>query len=167
MITKQFQSTVALFYKASQETFYSTQRAKLFYGFFLGLPAVLIAFYILSGKSLTKSTLFGLPVLVISGICVFYALCFMPTLQYFAVRKYARSNPSINQLQNYTISKKGIRNFGNGFDSTLRWDDIIQVHQSKHFLLLYISNTSAYFIPLNILLPSEIEQIESWSKSKT
>lgn len=166
MITKQFMPTAAMFYKASRAMFHLTRKAKMFYGFFVLLPTVLLIFYIFRGESLTKPAIFGLPVLALFGVCVLYALCVMPLLQYFAVRKYFRANPSVNQLQNYTISEKGIRNFGNGFNSSFGWDKI-WVRESRHFLLFYISRNNAYFIPLDILSPSEIDQIAYWDRNKS
>ena len=166
MITKQFTPTAAMFYKASRAMFHLTRKAKMFYGLFLLLPAVLLIFYVLRGENLTKPAIFGLPVLALFGVCVLYALCVMPLLQYLAVRKYFRTNPSVSQQQNYTISEKGVRNFGKGVDASFGWEKI-WVRETKHFLLFYISKNNAYFIPLDILSPSEIDQIALWARSKT
>ena len=166
MIEKEFTPTVSLFYKASREIFHSNMVSLAFYGFFLGLPALLLTYYVARGMSLNHVVFAEVPAWAVLAICVFYALAFMPALQYWGVRKSVLSNPSANQAQHYTVSEEGIRNHGLGVEVTLSWDKVVRIHESKSFLLFYISKYVAYFIPLNLLSPSEIEEIKQWHKSK-
>jgi len=165
MIEKQFTPTVSLFYKATREIFHSSRTAIIFYGFFVGLPVILFVTILIIEQITSKSIDTGIPTWGILIFCVLYAFGFMPALQYWNIKKALNSNPSANQTQNYTISEKGIRNYGLGVDVTLSWDKIIKTHKSKNYLLFYISSNSAYFIPLSLLGSTEIEQIYGWAES--
>lgn len=163
MITKQFTPNVALFYLASRQIFHLSPLTALMYVALLGLPAVLAAFMLAGGHSLTQPVVPGLPVWALLAIGLCYALMLMPALQYLSVRRSVLSNPSANQQQNYEISEHGIRNFGSGVDVMLGWDKIVRLHRSRNFLLFFVSPRVAYFIPLSLITPAELAQIETWS----
>lgn len=167
MIEKQFTPTVAMHFKASREIYHSNKASFAFYGFFIGIPSLLLIFYIFTGKGASYEVVPGISAWVFLVLCVIYAFAFTPALQYWGIRKTLLSNPSANQTQNYQISEDGIRNYGLGVDVTLGWDKIVRIKTSKKFLLLFISKSVAYFIPIGLISEQEIEEIESWYKQKT
>jgi hypothetical protein len=167
MIQKHFTPTVTLFFKASREIFHSNKTSYLFYGFFVGVPIFLLLLGIASGKNLSHAVVAGIPAWGMVFISVFYAIGLIPALQYWNIRKSVLSNRTANQSQNYDLDENGIRNYGAGVDVAIDWGKVIRIRKSRNFLLFYISRNMAYFIPLNLLSITEIEQIHKWYKEKT
>jgi hypothetical protein len=164
MIEKQFTPTAAMHFKASREIYHSNKASFAFYAFFIGIPALLLIFYIVTGKGASYEVVPNIPAWLFLLLCAIYALALTLALQYWGIRKSLLSNPSANQAQNYQISEEGIRNYGLGVDVTLGWDKIIKIKKNKKFLLLFISKSVAYFIPVGLVSEREIKEIESWHK---
>ena len=154
-------------FNASREIYHSNKASFVFYGFFIGVPTLLLIFYIVTGKGASHEVVPGISAWLFLILCALYVFAFTPALQYWGIRKSLLSNPSANQTQNYQISEGGIRNYGLGVDVTLGWDKIVRIKTSKKFLLLFISKSMAYFIPIGLVSEKEIREIESWHKQKT
>jgi hypothetical protein len=161
VIEKQFQTSVSLHHNAMRDIFHSNSSSKWFYGSFLGASIILIilsAFNIfIGGRALSYSDFY--PVVVI-----IFLFAYVPALQYWGVRRSFLSNPSAHQMQNYSFSEEGIRNYGRGIDIKLKWDKIIRIHKTKKFLLFFGSKNCAYFIPNKLVTNDEYKKICSWHK---
>jgi len=73
----------------------------------------------------------------------------------------------MSQLQRYEISEQGIRNHSEGVEITHSWDTISHIRRTKDFLLCFIGQKNAYYIPVDLLSDSEIQQIYSWRNAGT
>jgi hypothetical protein len=167
MIEKEFTPTIPMFYKASREIFHSNKSSYLLYAFFLGIPALLMVYYLITGKGASYEVIPGISAWMLMLICVIYVFVLIPALQYWGVRKNVLSNPSANQSQNYTIDEAGVRNHGFGVEVSLSWDKIIRIKVTKNFVLLFISKNIAYFLPRELITLSEIDEIKKWFNHKT
>lgn len=156
-----------MYFWASREIFHSNKFSFLFYGFFIGIPAFLVVFYIVTGKGVSYEVVPSISAWLFLVLCGIYVFVFTPALQFWGIRKSLLSNPSANQTQNYQINKDGVRNYGLGVDVALSWDKIVRIKISKKFLLLFISKSVAYFIPIGLVSEQEIREIENWHKQKT
>lgn len=167
-IEKSFTPTIWMFFRASRDIFHATTSAKLLYGFFLGMPLLLLGLWSYNGTSLYAIGKYGLLTnWSVLALCVGYVLVFIPTLHYWNIQKKMKTNQTANQTQNYFLSSNGLRNFGDEFDTTIQWPKINKIRKSKAFLFFYISDSDAYFIPIGLLSPTEIDQIFLWSKSNS
>lgn len=156
MIEKSFQPSVKLFFKATREIINGTWPVKVMITMALVLPIAAIAITALTNIKLFAATWGG-----VSGLFI-YTFVALPIFQFFGIKRNLASNPSANQAQQYEISERGIRNFGNGVDISLDWSKIVRVRLSKSFVLFYISKNAAYFIPKELVTSAELEQISQW-----
>lgn len=158
VISKEFKPTPRVLYMATRAIFHRKIIAWFFYGFFVGVPMLLVLL-----KLLLASIGFG-DILILVG-CLIYSFGLMPALHYLGARKSLLSNPSANQVQSYEISEQGIRNFSEGVEVNLSWDKIIDIKKTKKFVLFYFSKSCAYYIPNDLLSNEEIEQFYNWNQS--
>jgi hypothetical protein len=165
MITQSFQTDVKSLFKASRQIFHKTTDAKLFYGFFIGLPLILIALKLYIGKGFNQLEFGFMPTWLLLLLSLGYPILFMPIVQYFQIRKSFNSSPSAKKMQNYEISEKGVKNFGEGFSVELGWESIPRIELSKDYLLLFISKNCAYYLPKELISSEEYQQLLAWKKS--
>ena len=167
MITKSFQTDVSNQYRACRQIFHKTTGAKLIYGFFISLPILLILMKLYIGKGFSGLEFGLIPTWLFIGLLFAYPLILMPIMQFFQVRKAFNSNPSAQQRQNYEITDKGIRNFGDGFNVELSWESIPKIEKSKDFVLLFMSKNCAYYLPKDLVSEQEYQQMEEWKMPKS
>jgi hypothetical protein len=164
MITQSFKTDVKSQFKASRQIFHKTTGAKLFYGFFIGLPLILIVLKLYARKGFNQLEFGFMPTWLLLLLLFGYPLVFMPVVQYFQIRKAFNSNPSAQKMQNYEISEKGVKNFGEGFSVELGWESIPRIELSKDYLLLFISKNCAYYLPKELVSSEEYQQLLAWKK---
>ena len=97
-----------MYFWASREIFHSNKFSFLFYGFFIGIPAFLVVFYIVTGKGVSYEVVPSISAWLFLVLCGIYVFVFTPALQFWGIRKSLLSNPSANQTQNYQINKDGV-----------------------------------------------------------
>ena len=73
----------------------------------------------------------------------------------------------MSQLQRYEFSEQGIRHHSEGVEITHSWDKITYIKTTRDFLLCFIGQKNAYYIPVDLLSDSEIQQIYSWRNAGT
>lgn len=156
MIEKSFQPSAKLFFRATREIINGTLPVKIMYVIAVALPIAAISITVFMNIKFSAIVWGGA-----SGLFI-YSFIALPLFQFISIKRNLASNPSANQAQNYELSEHGIRNFGNGVDVNLDWQKIIKIKSSKSFLLFYISNSAAYFIPKELVTPIELEQISQW-----
>ncbi|WP_460052469.1 YcxB family protein [Sessilibacter sp. MAH2] len=164
MITKSFQNNFQNQFKASRQIFHKTTGAKLFYGFFIGLPLIFIILKVYAGEGFTQLEFGFIPTWLLLFLMFGYPLVFTPAIQYFQLRKAFNSNPSAQQKQHYEISEKGVKIFGEGFSVELGWENIPRIELSKDFVLLFISKNCAYYLPKQLISNDEYKQLLAWKK---
>lgn len=96
MIEKQFTPTIAMHFKASREIFHSNKASFAFYGFFIGMPTLLLTFYVVTGRGASYDVIPGISAWLFLVLCGIYVFAFTPALQYWGIRKSLLSNPSAN-----------------------------------------------------------------------
>jgi hypothetical protein len=160
MIEKSFQPSVKLFFRATREIINGTLPVKIMIIMALALPIAAISITVLTNIKLSATVWGGA-----SGLFI-YTFMALPLFQFISIKRNLASNPSANQTQKYELSEHGVRNFGNGVDVNLDWQKIIKIKSSKSFLLFYISNSAAYFIPKELVTTAELEQISQWHTEK-
>jgi len=164
MIDKSFQTSVSNQFKASRQIFNNSTAAKFFYGFFVGLPMLLVILNALQGESFSNLMFGMIPAWLFYIILLLYPFVFTPLTQFLQIKRAYKSNPSAQQKQNYEISGKGVRNYGAGFSVEMSWESIPKVILSKDFLLMYISKNCAYYLPKELVTEDEYNQIVEWKK---
>lgn len=162
MITKEFQPTVPLFYRASREIYHLTFAGRAFYGFFVGGALILIALSMALDGFVWSRSMFGIPTWGIICATLVYVFILTPLIQYRAIKTNVKSNPSASARQYYEITENGLKNHGEGFSVDLSWEKICKIRVSKSFVLFFVSRNFAYFIPKNLVSEAEIEQVRQW-----
>ena len=91
-----------------------------------------------------------------------YPMISVPIMQFMQVRKAFQSNPSSQKKQNYEITENGVKNYGEGFNVDIGWENITRIETSKDFILLFISKNCAYYLPKELVTNEEYEKIRQW-----
>ncbi len=164
-IEKTFTMTVYEQFAVTRQIFMKTIAARLFYGFFIGVPMLFGLALELSGYGLDYKLALNMPFSWLGGMMLAYALVIQPYSQYLEVKRTFNNNAAARAPQNCILSAEGFANSGEGFDVSLGWDKILRIESSRDYLLLFISKRSAYFIPRQLLARDEIEQIQSWHRA--
>jgi len=156
MIEKSFHPSAKLFFRASREIVGGTIQVKILNTLAIVLPIGAASLSIFCGIQLSGAVWGG-----IAGLSIYTFFC-SPLFEYLSIKRNLASNPSSNQTLGYTFSKHGLRNFGNGIDVNLEWKNITKIKKTRHFVLFFISRNVAYFIPKEMLSPTELEEIHQW-----
>ncbi len=162
MIHKSFSVDVATQFTASRHIFHRSPAAKWFYAFFVGLPLVYLVVAYDQGFTISDDFLPNLPIWLFMLATFGYAFIVMPLIQYYHVSKQFNQNMSAQKLQHYDITAVGFRNYGEGFNVDIVWNNVRAVEKTTQFLLFYITKNTAYFIPINLLTEIEINTIKGW-----
>ena len=144
-------------FKVTRAIFHTGKTPWLFYGFFVGLPILLVLL-----KPVPSVSTFY-PIVFIASLVYCFAL--LPASQYFTVKRALAQNPSARQLQRYEISENGIKNHSEGVDMSFSWDKTFGIKTTREFLFVYLTKKLAYYIPVELFSDSEIKQIYSWRNS--
>ncbi len=164
-IEKTFTMTVHEQFAVTRQIFIKTTAAKLFYGFFIGVPPLFGLALEFSGYGLDYTLALNMPFSWLGGMMLAYALVIQPYSQYLEVKRTFTNNAAAQAPQNCILSAEDFANSGEGFDLSVGWDKVLRIETSKDYLLLFISKRSAYFVPLTQLSSEEIDQIRSWHRA--
>lgn len=82
--------------------------------------------------------------LLVAGIGI---LTLLPALIYRKASMVYDSNPAVNQPISYTFTEAGIATKGEGFDSSMSWDQIFRISEQKEAILLFYTKQIANPIP--------------------
>lgn len=163
-IKKSFKMSCKEQFAVTRQIYMKSTAAKIFYGFFIGVPLIFSLGLHLSGQGIDYKLTLGIPFWCLCVIMLGYVCIIQPYSQYLEVKRTFTNNASAQDVQNCTISASGLNNSGSGFNVSVSWDEIIKVEPSKDYLLFFISKRSAYFIPLAQLSIDEQQQIMKWSQ---
>lgn len=126
------------------------------WGFFAGVPLLVLIIMLWRGEDIFTPHSFGLPAWAIAPGGVVFMLGFIPLIQCINILTMRRRNPSVEGVQTYTISLDGYTVKGSLFDTTLKWEAFLKAIETKKFILLYVSSRCAYFIPKAAATQSEL-----------
>ncbi|HEY4150873.1 MAG TPA: YcxB family protein [Chitinophagaceae bacterium] len=71
------------------------------------------------------------------------------------------SRPGVYSDIQYTFSEESIVEVGNGFEATYKWEYILRLKESSHFLILFTSKQSGKFVYKDRLTSEQIAFIKS------
>jgi hypothetical protein len=131
------------------------------WGFFVGVPLLLIAVMLCLGQDISAPGSFGFPVWAIAAGGLFFMLGLMPLIQLLNVSNMRRRNPSVGGVQTYTITQDGYSVHGSLFDTKLKWDAFFKAIETKEFILLYISTRWAHVIPKAAATAADLQTIRT------
>jgi hypothetical protein len=148
-------------YRATRAVINRLWSTYLAWGFFVGVPVLIIVAMVYLGQDISAPGAFGLPAwaIVVSGLL--FMLGFVPLIQLLNVSSMRRRNPSIGGLQTYTIARDGYTVQGSLFDTTLKWEAFLKAIETKEFILLYVSTRWAHFIPKAAASPADLATIRT------
>lgn len=163
-ISATYTPTVTLLLSATNQIGWVTRENWLLYGFFSGVPILLLLYLWYMGKLFSAETL-GFPSWAFfSAIAVL-----MPALthwfRYKQISANLKSNPSARGPHNFHFSDEGIELTGDGANGSIAWKNIVKVRISRSFLLLFFSKSCAHVVPKELLSETEIDQIKAWHSS--
>jgi len=134
-------------YRASRTLGHYLWSTWLAYGFFVGIPTIILIAAIKMGFDLSQPAAFNLPGWAnLLGGYVFMFI-FMPLLQLFQIWSASRHNKTLLGIQNLTLTPEGFSTSSDAFNTKFKWDAIHKAIETKRFFFLYFSSRSAYFIP--------------------
>jgi hypothetical protein len=131
------------------------------WGFFVGVPLLLVIVMLCFGQDIFAPGTFGLPAWAIAAGGLLFMLGFMPLMQCLNISSMRRRNPSVGGVQTYTITPDGYTVKGSLFDTTLKWDAFHKATETKEFILLYVSTRWAHFIPKAAATASDLQAIRT------
>ena len=117
------------------------------YGFFVGIPTIILIAALILGFDLSRPAAFNLPgwANLLGGYVFMFV--FMPLLQLFQLWSASRRNKTLLGIQNQTLTPEGFSTSSDAFNANFKWDAIHKAIETKHFFFLCFSSRSAYFIP--------------------
>ena len=158
-----FSSTISFWtqYRATRAIVNRLSSTYIAWGFFVGLPLLLVIVMLCLGLDIFAPLENGLPTWVIPVGGLVFMLVFIPLIQCLNVSSMRRRNPSVSGLQTYTITPVGYSIKGSLFDTTLKWDAFLKAIETKEFILLYVSARWAHFIPKAAATTSDLQAIRT------
>lgn len=153
-------------YRATRAVVRRCRSTIVAWGFFVGIPFLLILAMLFLGEDISAPGTFGLPAWALLLIGVVFMLGFVPLTQLLNVSSMRRRNPSIGSVQTYTISREGYSVQGSLFDSTLKWEAFLKAVETNEFILLYVSTRWAHFVPKTAATASELSAIRTILKER-
>ncbi len=131
------------------------------WGFFVGVPLLLVIVMLCRGQDISAPGAFDLPAwaILLGGFLFMGGL--IPLLQMLNVSSMRRRNPTIGGVQTYTITQDGYTVQGSLFDTRLKWDAFLKAIETKDFILLYISTRWAHFIPKAAATEDDLKAIRA------
>lgn len=143
-LSYRFVQTPELHYAASRAVEGRSQARNWCNWIILGLPVFLVVLALATGESLASAIWRNVFWIVFAPLTVFVAL---PWLERWQIRRYHARTPSVRGEQTFTIDEAGLHMAGAYASTTLRWDALTEVVESKDFFLFYISEGRAHFLP--------------------
>ncbi|MDQ6630128.1 MAG: YcxB family protein [Verrucomicrobiota bacterium] len=136
------------------------------WGFFVGIPLLLVIVMLCLGQDISAPGAFGFPAWTIAVGGLLFMLGLVPLIQLLNVSSMRRRNPSIGGIQTYTITPVGYTVQGSLFDTTLKWEAFHKAIETKEFILLYVSTRWAHFIPKLAATASDLQTIRTILQEK-
>ena len=136
------------------------------WGFFVGVPLLLVLVMLCLGEDIFVPGVYGLPTWAILVGGLLFMLVFIPLIQCLNISSMRRRNPSVGGIQTYTIAPEGYTIKGSLFDTTLKWDAFLKAIETKEFILLYVSTRWAHFIPKAAATASDLQAIRTIVQDK-
>jgi len=160
-ISATYTPTVRLLFSATNQIRWVTRANLVLYGFFSGVPVLLLLYHWFTGKLGTEQLL-GLPSWAVLAAIAVFAPIFFNWLSYRQIAANLKSNPSANGPQTLNFSETGVEVIGDGADVSVDWKNIVRVCERGAFLLAFFSKDCAYVVPKQLLSEAEIDQIKAW-----
>lgn len=148
-------------YRASRAVASRSLGAYIGWGFFVGVPLLLVIVMLCRGQDVFDPDTFGLPAWGPLMAGLLFMLGFMPLFHLLQVAGFRRRSPATGGVQTYTITRDGYTMQGNFFDTTLKWGAFLKVIETKEFILLYISGRMAHFIPKAAATTADLQKIRT------
>ncbi len=163
-----FSSTISFWtqYRATRAILNRLSSTYIAWGFFVGVPVLLVILMLCLGQDLFTPREYGLPTWAIPVGGLLFMLVFMPLIQCLNISSMRRRNPSVGGIQTYTITPDGYTIKGSLFDTTLKWEAFLKAIETKEFILLYVSTRWAHFIPKAAATASDLQAIRAIIREK-
>ncbi|MCF7786191.1 MAG: YcxB family protein [Prosthecobacter sp.] len=163
-----FSSTISFWthYRATRAIVNRLLSTYIAWGFFVGVPLLLVIVMLCLGQDIFAPGAYGLPTWAIPVGGLLFMLVFKPLIQCLNISSMRRRNPSISGVQTYTITSAGYTIKGSLFDTTLKWDAFHKAIETKEFILLYVSTRWAHFIPKAATTASDLQAIRTIIREK-
>jgi YcxB-like protein len=142
-------------YRASRTLGHFLWSTWIAYGFFVGIPTIILIIALKKGFDLSRPAAFNLPGWANLLAGYMFMFVFMPLLQLFQIWSASRHNKTLLGIQNITLTPEGFSTSSDAFNVNFKWDAIHKAIETKHFFFLYISARNAYFIPKEKFLTAE------------
>ena len=142
-------------YRATRAVFARNRVSLLNYGFFVGLPLLVLAAMLVSGYDVSRPSVLDLPTWSVLLVGPAFVFVFLPMCHALNVWQMRRQNATLRGVLTFTVTSEGIESHGGSFDVRLRWDAIHRVVETKRFFLFYVSSTMAHFIPKDCISSDE------------
>ncbi|MDP8052307.1 YcxB family protein [Pasteurella atlantica] len=93
-------------------------------------------------------------------VYILYALIFIQIRFRYAIKKHWKNYPKMHKEMNMTILDDGVQSLDDKNNpSHLNWNNFINIKESEHLFLLYLSPSLCIFIPKRLISPQEIEPL--------
>ena len=145
-------------YRATRAVVARSRGGLLSYGFFVGIPLVVLAAMFATGYDVTRPSVLGLPTWLVLLLGPAFVFFFLPLCHALNVWQMRRRNASVRGVLTFTVTEEGYESHGGHFDVRLRWDAMHRVVETRGFFLFYVSSAMAHFIPKAcIASPEELQ----------
>jgi hypothetical protein len=141
------QVSFAMHYRATRAVVARSKVMVFNYGFFIGVPLLVIVSQLFEKRDVSRPSVVGIPVWLLLLTGPVFVLLFLPLCHALNVWQRRRNNASLQGVLTWTFGTEGFESHGGTFDVRLRWDGINRVVETKDFLLVYIAASTAHFVP--------------------
>jgi YcxB-like protein len=163
-----FSSTIGFWtqYRANRAIVNRMRSTYVVWGFFIGVPLLVIVVMLCLGQDLSASGTSGLPAWAMLSGGPLFVLVFMPLLQLLTISSMRRRSPTAGKVQTYTVTPDGYTVRGSLFDSALKWEAFVKAVETKEFFLFYLSARWAHFIPKATATEADLQTIRAILREK-
>lgn len=78
---------------------------------------------------------------------------------YWMVRALRKNNRAAAGPHKYTLHDRGLETISPGATATIEWTNIVEVYETREFLLLYLANAWATLLPKRIVPAEELPRL--------
>jgi hypothetical protein len=146
-------------YRAYRAAFHRQPSAWVAYAFFGVLPIVIFAAgHFARGMDWAELWTEDWHLLILGPL---FVLVGAPLLHLMNVRALRRGNRTLVGDQSYTFSSDGFRTWGPLFNTSLLWEAVDRVVETRAYFFIYVSAAAAYFVPKTAITSAQLRDLRA------
>ena len=144
--------------RASRVLHHREWSTRAMYGIFVVLFLIAVGLYVRDPWLAQTGAVLGLITIVAAAPCGAVAVYMSP---YWMVRSLRKNNRAAAGPHRYSLHDRGLDISSPGTTATIEWANIVKVHETREFLLLYVSARWATLMPKRVVSAEELPRLRA------